>query len=377
MDNKQNCFSGTAANPRICFFSQQNLYKEVSRCPEYEFEDVICEVEDVELLRPEPYCSFTIGQKVANQLARHISIASLNIGIRKLSLKGEYDVFFAMCQSPRDLLSVNCIKGWRDRCQTSICWLEEIWATDLNNWVGHLKLLSKFDWVFLSSSMSVQPVQDIIKRPCFYLPPGVDAIKFCPYPNPSPRPIDVYYMGRKSPVMHRALLEMAEQRKMFYIYDTFENMKTSLNRDHRTLLANMIKRSRYFFVNAGKIGTKFEINGQSEIGYRFFEGASAGAVLIGEPPKNKVFKQYFDWPDVVIQVPFDSPDIVKVLTDLDSQPERLEKIRRNNVIQSLLRHDWVYRWRAILEKVGLEPRPALVTREKHLKKLAKDIEKNS
>ena len=373
MDNKQNCFSGTAANPRICFFSQQNLYKDVFRCSAYEFEEVVCEVDDVELLRPEPYCSFTIGQKVANQLARHISVTSFNPGIRKITLKEDYDVFFAICQLPHDLLSLNSIKGWKDRCKTSICWLEEIWAANLDKLAGHLKLLSEFDYVVLSSSMSIRPVQDVIKRPCSYLPPGVDAIQFCPYPNPSPRSIDVYYMGRKSPVTHCALLEMSEQRKLFYIYDTFENMKTSIPRDHRTLLANMVKRSRYFFVNAGKIDSKFEIKGQSEFGYRFFEGASAGTVMIGQPPENDLFRKYFDWPDVVIRVPFDSPDIAEILADLDSQPERLKEIRKNNVIQCLLRHDWVYRWRAILDLVGLEPRPALLTRVQRLKKLAQDV----
>ena len=53
----------------------------------------------------------------------------------------------------------------------------------------------------------------------------------------------------------------------------------------------------------------------------------------------------------------------------------MEEIRRNNIVQSLLRHDWVYRWRAILDIVGLEPRPALLTREARLKNLAEEAKK--
>jgi hypothetical protein len=170
---------------------------------------------------------------------------------------------------------------------------------------------------------------------------------------------------------------MAEQGQIFYIYDTSENMKTLLPRDHRILVANKAKRSRYFLANTPKIDRQSETNSQSEISYRFFEGAAAGTVMIGEACTNKEFREHFDWPDAVIKVPFNAPNIADILAELDSQPERLEKIRKNNVVQSLLRHDWVYRWRAILNMVGLKPKPALIAREERLKKLAEDIEKNS
>jgi hypothetical protein len=170
---------------------------------------------------------------------------------------------------------------------------------------------------------------------------------------------------------------MAEQRQIFYIYDTIDKMDTFYRRQHRSLLANIAKRSRYFIANTGKINKTVETQGQNEIGSRFFEGAAAGTVMIGDPPENGVFKKHFDWPDAVIHVPYDTADIAEVLTDLDSQPDRLAKIRKNNVVQSLLRHDWVYRWRDILDIVGLEPKPTLLEREQRLKELAGDAEKTS
>ena len=358
-------------------FSQRRLQRHVSRCAEYEFEDIISDIDDVEMLTPEPYRSFPIGQKVANQLARHISLASLNPGVRKLRLNRNYDLFVAMCQPPRDLLSLNAIEGWRQRCRIAICFLSELWANQLHKFKGYLNILSKFDYVIDTLSGSVKAAQDVIQPPCIYMPPGIDAIKFCPYPNPPLRSIDVYSMGRKSLITHQALLKMAEQRQIFYIYDTFENMKTLLPRDHRILLANIAKRSRYFIVNAPKINQQVETGGQTEISYRFFEGAASGTIMVGETGENEAFKKHFDWPDAVINMPFDKSDIAKFLADLDSQPDRLKEIRRNNVVQCLLRHDWVYRWRAILNMVGLEPRPALVAREKRLKKLAEDIKKTS
>jgi len=310
-------------------------------------------------------------------MARHASIASLNPGIKKLHLENNYDLLLANCLLPSDLLALNALEGWRQRCRTAVCWLVEIWAGELHKWKGHLKILSQFDYVILNCSASVQPIQDKIRRPCFYMPPGVDAIQFCPYPDPPVRCIDVYNLGRRSLVTHQALLRMAEQKQIFYIYDTINKLETSHPSQHRSLIANTAKRSRYFFANAGKIDRPSETQKQAEIGPRFFEGAAAGTVMLGEYLQNDAFKNNFDWPDAVIEVPFHSPNIAEVLADLDSQPERLAEIRRNNVVQSLLRHDGVYRWRAILDIVGLEPRPALLAREQRLKELAEDIKKTS
>lgn len=363
--------------PRICMFSQRSLHGLVSRCPSYEFEDVLCEIDQIDLLTLEPSPSYRLRQKLSNQLARHASIASLNPGIKKLCLENNYDLFLANCLLPTDLLSLNALKGWRQRCRTAVCWLSEIWVCELHKWKGHLKILSQFDYVILNCSASVQPIQDKIRRPCFYMPPGVDAIQFCPYPVPPVRCIDVYNLGRRSLVTHQALLRMAEQKQIFYIYDTINKLETSHPSQHRSLIANIAKRSRYFFANAGKIDLPSETQKQAEIGPRFFEGAAAGTIMLGEYPQNDAFKNNFDWPDAVIEVPFHSPDIAEVLAELDSQPDRLEKIRKYNVVQSLLRHDWVYRWRAILDIAGLEPRPALVTREQRLKKFAKDVTNSS
>jgi len=355
---------------RICLFSQRHLQRLVSRCVDYEFEDVICEVDDVELLACEPYRYFNFSQKVVNKIAKYVSIAELNPGLRRLRLKNDYDLFVVVCMFPRDLLAINAIKGWKESCRTSICWLDEIWSANLNALKGHMKILSQFDYIVLNCSQSVGPVQDIIQKPCFYIPPGVDAIRFCPYPNPPVRSIDVFNLGRRSPVTHEALLKMVEARRIFYMYDTINRMDTYYPRQHRDLIANLAKRSRYFLANAAKVDRDLETQGQSEIGFRFFEGAASGTVMIGQPPTNEAFREHFNWPDSVIRIPRDASNITEILDDLDSQKEHLKEIRKNNVVQSLLRHDWAYRWRVILDMVNLEAKEALTAREKRLELLA-------
>ena len=49
-------------------------------------------------------------------------------------------------------------------------------------------------------------------------------------------------------------------------------------------------------------------------------------------------------------------------------------MRSTNVIQSLLRHDWVYRWEAVLRMAGLEPMPQLLKRKETLRRLARMVQ---
>ena len=90
-----------------------------------------------------------------------------------------------------------------------------------------------------------------------------------------------------------------------------------------------------------------------------------------------VFREHFGWTDSVIHVPFDTPDVANILAELDSEPERIAEARKNNVVQSLLRHDWAYRWSSILKIAGLKSRAALTDRLEYLTKLAEEIKSDS
>jgi len=360
---------------RICVYSQRQLQRWFSACGDYEFEDLLCEIDDAEILTAQPSYGRTIKQKISNRLIRHASVPFVNPGVRKFRIDRDYELFFAKFLVPRDLLALNAVKGWRKRCRVAVCWLAELWADAVPECKGYAKILSQFDYIILNCSATVQPIQDLVKRPCVYIPPGVDAIKFCPYPNPPLRSIDVYSIGRKSQVTHKALLKMAQEKKIFYIYDTNIAMQTALPTEHRSLFANIAKRSRYFMVNPAKVTRPAETGGQDEIGFRYFEGAAAGTVMIGGHPKTEAFQENFGWPDAVIHVPFGAANMAEILAEFDSQPDRMEQARKNNAAQSLLRHDWAYRWKAVLDIAGLKPLDALADREERLKNLAGEIAK--
>jgi hypothetical protein len=224
--------------------------------------------------------------------------------------------------------------------------------------------------IFLYYSQTVKPLSAHLGSKCVFLPPGIDALLFSPYPKPPRRVIDVYSIGRRSDVTHRALVKMAADNGLFYLHDSIAGNKAIDASHHRTLFANAAKRSRYFIVNPGLIDRPEKTSRQIEIGNRYFEGAASGTIMVGERPDTEPFETLFDWPDAVFHLDYDSSDIERIMSDLDRQPERQETIRRTNVVQSLLKHDWAYRWEAILKAVGLAPMPQLLERKQCLQNVA-------
>src|SRR5258708_38892852 len=100
------------------------------------------------------------------------------------------------------------------------------------------------------------------------------------------------------------MLGAARRRDMFYVYDTSPSVFTDVydHQQHRELYANVAKRSRYFMVAPGKMDAPEETQGQVAIGFRYYEGAAAGAVMIGQAPNGEDVSEMFDWPDAVIHI---------------------------------------------------------------------------
>jgi hypothetical protein len=359
----------------VLIFSLRNVFpKALFRCPHYEFEDIICETDSAELWAPALDPSNT-RSTLATRLAYHAPL-TLNPGIPKIPTKIHYDIFFTICGFPQDLLMVNAVSNMRDICRSSVCLVDELWIKDMVKHRHFLRILAKFDVVMLYYSQTVKSLSEQIGRRCVFLPPGIDAILFCPFPAPPKRVIDVCSIGRRSEITHQRLLRMVRESGLFYLHDSIGGSQAINSKEHRALLANVAKRSRYFIVNPGKIDQPDVRGNQIEASNRYYEGAASGAVMVGERPKNETFERLFDWPEAVIQLPYDSCDIDTIIKDLDGDPERQDRIRRTSVAQALMRHDWVYRWEAVLKTVGLEPTQGVLERKERLRKLAEVVSQN-
>ena len=364
------------AQPRILLLSQRGISDQVANTCLYDFEDLVCDLDQVDLVAPtRSYIGagkmYKLGRMLhaPRQLSQSVAFAR-----QEFAPKRDYDVLFAVLDSYRQVASVHAIKEWRKRCRKAICFFPEIWQKDYQQHNALLELFAEFDHVFIGVDHCVDALAKIIGKPCSNVHPGVDALQFCPDPAAS-RGIDVCYIGRRSAVTHQALLELAKDKQFFYYYDT---AKGGLSVDdhvaHRRLFASLVNHSRYFIANYAKADRPDQTWGVQEVGYRFFEGAAGGAVMIGQPPDNAAFKTLFDWPDAVVEAPFDAPEIGTLIAKLDAEPERVAQIRKNNVVNSLRRHDWVYRYRQMLAAVDVEPSPKMLARETALHDLATSIE---
>ncbi|MEL6495217.1 MAG: glycosyltransferase [Cyanobacteria bacterium J06623_7] len=359
--------------PRTLVWSQRNIQNFVYNSCLYEFEDIIAAVDRVDTIAPEQYDLLGRGVKkiVKSQTRQFPFLTKINPYRQKISLAKDYDVFFTIIDFPWNISSINLLDNRRDKSKFSVCYLIELWRRDIPQLKNFLEFFQDFDLICLGHSEIVAEVEAITKVPCMYLAPGVDTVKF--YPNPQQqRSIDLANLGRRSDITHQALLELAETSDFFYFYEysSGSDLRNSQHQHHRTLVANTLKSSRYFITNHAKINQPEQTQGQIEIGYRFFEGAAAGSVLLGCPPKNKAFEQYFNWDNAVIPIAFDEPSIADTIAELDAQPELLQQIQTNNVVNSLRQHDWVYRWEQVLTQLGLSSTEVMEERKIFLQQLA-------
>ncbi|MBL8327514.1 MAG: glycosyltransferase family 1 protein [Rubrivivax sp.] len=357
---------------RVAVVSLRGTQREVWRALPFEFEDLITQMDAADIVGPAAVVRRSPFQKrVQRALQRFVKPRPYAPAVRPLPTTDRlYDMLFVPIGDFGELGLFKQLRPWMESSRVRVAWIVELWSQSIPLNAGAIRQLQHFDIIAVGCENSVEPLQKALGKPCFYLPAGVDAMRMMPGDPPAPRHIDVYQMGRRSNATHQALLTMSNQRGWYYLYDTSWGLETNDPVQHRALLANTIKRSRFFIANRAKVDAPQQTGGQQEVGFRFFEGAAAGTIMLGEIPDTPSFKQLFGWEDAVIALPFGSDNVEAVIDELLASPERMAAIQARNVRESLLRHDWAYRWQALLEQAGLPPMSALLARQKRLGELA-------
>lgn len=352
--------------------------KNAFRCAFYEAQDVLTEVADVDLIHLQPKRNYAILYPLQKQLIWRDFLkkaVTINMAFEPVRLAKKYDLIIAHLPLMQDLIQLSAIRGWRDHCEKSICWIDEVYATGIKAYHNWLPALNGFDHIVVGLSGTVNAFSNAMNRPCHYVPGAVDTIRYSPYPGNSRRVIDIYSIGRIWESAHNAFKEYAAKNGKFYVYDTSLASHVSVKdyRQHRQMHADMAKRSRFYYVAPAKMDISEETGGQIEIGFRYYEATAAGTILVGQIPDCREYHSTFNWPNAVIQFKEDGRDIGEVLSRIDHDPRRQNEISRRNAAEALLRHDWVYRWRTILEIAGFDVTGGMKRRERRLKDMAEQI----
>jgi spore maturation protein CgeB len=369
--------SDTKEPPRVLVVSQRDLNRQIANASLYDFEDAICQFDRATMIK---------ARNVPRLSRKMFTSAVELLGSTRLPekiipfpshhvIKEKYNLLFFVCDDFWQTVSLHAIKQWRNQCEKSACYIAEMWEIDILKRSKAIKSLNAFDHIFVSCSHAAKMLKQIIDKPCSYLPPATNTMVFRPSNHDDTRSIDVCYVGRRSEITHSALLDLSMRSRLFYYFDPAQHLCAEDHIAHRYLLSCLVRQSRYFVVNYAKINQPEKTLGHQEVGYRFFEGAAGGAVMVGEPPDTDTYRQLFDWRDAVIKMPFDIPDVAEFFTDLDRQTDRIRRIRRDNAVNSLLRHDCVHRWEEILLKMDMMPTLEMHARKRELAKVAAGLDR--
>jgi hypothetical protein len=366
----------------VLLLSERRIADLVAYCLAYEFEDVIASLTNAQRIDVTDLQGLEFSRR-AYKLARAAS-GSRSLARRlapfprsKVVLDRDFDLFFPVFSHTHELYSLETIPNWRERSRRAACFIVEMWADKLEGYL--VELLSSFDHIFIGFQHCVDDVARTTGRPCTYLPYAVDVLRFAPSSADKPRPIDVCNIGRRSAVTHRALMEDAEKRQGFYYYDTVAASGSNLQdrtfrvgdaEEHRRMLATILKNSSYYIANRSYVNNPEFKSSQDEVSARFYEGAAAGTILVGEAPRTDEFKRQFDWDDAMFHLPFDSPDVGRILADLGRDKERMQTARRRNVREAASRHDWLNRLHVVFATLGLEPTEQMNARARQLDQIA-------
>lgn len=366
--------------PRTAVFSLRDFEKHVSRCSGYEFEDVI--TEEIEpgalLIEASPDSVKQRGLRARRWLDRKgVPVGNFSFGADTRSLGVDVELFFVSPALPRDLAQLEAIHDWRARSTKAVCFLQELWIAEIDTVVAKFgRILNQFDHVICGFYYSAEALAERLDVPVSYMPYGVDAELFNPYVENAPRVIDVCAIGNMDAVTYDALWAWSKERAdRYYSFTTTGSANFSVShKQHRRNLAQTLQRSKYFFTYLAKREVTSQRRAQEEFGPRYFEGAAAGAIQLGDPlPSNPAYLEYVDWDGAVIDVPYSSAEIPAKIDALEADPEHVELIRRANVSNCLLRHDHLYRWDEVLRVAGLSETTQAAERRARLARRAASL----
>lgn len=366
---------------KVLLLSQRQVSNLVAYCVAYELEDTIAAVTGAERIdvADMPGLEFSRRMYRLARLATGSMRAARRLAPaprRHVVLDRDYDLFFPVFSHIYELYALATVPNWRTRSRKACCFITEAWVGMLPDYL--LELMSGFDHIFLGSRYAVDEVARLTGRPCSYLPIGVDVVRFAPAPR-QPRPIYISNIGRRSAVTHQALLAETERLGAFYYYDTVaasgadakeRTFKVQDAGEHRRMLATILKHSNFMIAHRSYVNRPEFTGGRQELSARFYEGAAAGAVMIGVAPESDEFRRQFDWTDALIDVPFDAPDIGRILADLDADPARMAAVRSANVREAARRHDWLHRIQRVFATLGIAPTEGMRERALRLEAIA-------
>ena len=345
----------------------------------WEFADVISQIESTDIVAPGnrffdkdnpsavPPFRDRLDAKLRSVTGRHVARMPV------VTLDRDYDLAIYICQFIHEVEELVQIRDWRRRASKAAVYLLETWPSTFPKEAHTLAKLDLFDRVFVLNGSSIPELERYTSTPISQLSTATDVARTTPAPDYPRRVVDICCIGRNNPETHIDLLTLSKKQGLFYHYDVWKNQNVGESWDAvRHWNAELIRRSRYYLVwdPAHKTAGNRHAGTMQVLSTRYFEGAAGGAVLLGSAPDCPEYHAAFDWPDAVIPLGQNAASLIETL---DNDPERVMRIRTQNIYNSLRRHDWAHRWRQVLEAFDMAPTPEHIIREHALEARARGV----
>lgn len=335
---------------RVCLLSRRRCDKRMFQSMVYEWEDVVANATGGVIWELEGQPEGSLDQlwtRTKNRWRRLCgSFDDEDSQLATRPLTEDCDVFVLNLMRLHQMSIVRRVPNWRKRSHRAVCCIFEFWDSDLDRFAPQIRALGEFDAIFSTNPFNLKALESACGRPCYYLPPAVDALHFCPPTDSQNRPVDCYTMGRRDPIVHAALEKMAARGEFLYLYDTARMFEVTDCGEHRRMLARLLQRSKY---------TVCSKRDEADLVLpRMVEAAAAGSIMLGVPPDTSEFQEMFSWPGAFIRVDEGNAEALQdQLADLARNPAFVRQARQNGVRAALLQLDWIYRWDRVRESLGL------------------------
>jgi hypothetical protein len=343
---------------RVVIISQSAVELRPAMSPLFEFEEVVAALESAEVVET-PYARGQRrfdGSRAVYKAAGTVLSPGLAARLSRpptITVDGDIDLLLVVVNGLWDLYLLECIPEWRRRSRHVVAYVNETWPAELEGRHRALEPVDGLDLILSGVDSATDELRRLTGRRVAHLAIGVDAERFAPVSQDDPRPVGIINIGRRVPGAHRALLDFAEKRRLFYLYDTFARPIVADHRDHRNFLGRTMQQSVVAVCNYAKFDQPEVIGDQREFGNRFFEASMAGAVIVGAGPNADDVAEHFGWEDAILDAPLEGAGLLDQLHAVFDDEERRRAIHRRNTREALRRHDWAHRWASVLDHLGL------------------------
>jgi hypothetical protein len=266
---------------------------------------------------------------------------------RPLTLPASAEVVWHVLMGPEDY-SLDLFKDCSGKAR-HIVYLFDTLPSQMNR-IRRLFSGREWDVCVTSFDDAVPMLERVTRRPWHHVDQAV-SLDYFPIVPPAEKVIHFSSYGRRHPRVHEAVRRFCEVKGLYYDFTTHD--RNGPTADPLTLFRQFawhLSHSLFTFCWPVEVTSPARAGELSPVTCRWFEAAAAGAVMLGQPPKNPHFRKLFG-DEAVTQINPDA-DVNAILKQLEQiWQQRIELSAQASALREKLGGgiDWSARVKRMLD----------------------------